>query len=232
MPSDERTGSAKMNLKATLFVVSAGITLLISILGEIRNHWFWDKRKNSYRYVTRTILALWVLLAPFAVGTAYLQIGQVEKKPEWRVWINGLQMPLNKKDCSIAICSTNNVWTLQIGAKNTGDATADRVKVDFVYNAAWTNAVEIQGHWTQEPAGHDESGRFVSNDNVRHCMIVSGFPVGPQSTFDCPPFVFRQQTTQPIVFRIGICIASVGAKSVLANYDVHFRTGLGDPHLE
>ena len=221
-----------INLKTTLIVVAAAIPLVISVLSEIRSHWFWDKRTSAYDYLTKVILTLWLLLVPVAVWAVYLQIGEPINKPKWRAMINGIRMPADKNHCVVTLPSTNNIWTVDIAAENIGDATADKVRVDVVYSAAWTNSVEVGPHWVGQPAVDRKSGRMVFLNDRRHYLTISEMPVFPNSSFGCPALTFRQQLVQSVVFPIGVAISSAGAQEVLLNYVIVFTPGAGDPHLE
>jgi len=199
---------APMTLKVVVTVAAVIGGYLIAVLQEVRNRYFFDKRKNSYKRITWTILGIWIVVIPIGVWAVFLQAEKAEKRAEWHFVLNGLPI---ERDCTIRIPSTTAVHPVSLVVRNLGDAPAQNVNVAFGFPTVVTGNVQMASGWIPQPVTvPTTSGRLVDNQGLRLYTELSVMPIPITNGFSCSPITMTRSKNQPTTLVPATLMAASG----------------------
>lgn len=227
--------------KVACFLTAAGLSLVISLFSELRNWKFWDKRRKANRRITKVIVCLWVLFAPFALRTAFLQIGDPVRRPIWELSINGVVLPVSndamaffaRPMATVVVPTTNITQTITIGAHNIGALTAEKVVVDISFPSALTNYVSLSSVWGVQPSTSlTKDHKIIDGNDDLHYQVVSQMPIGCGALFRSPEMSLRPSHNAPLLFSISVWASSGGSEVAIFYGLVQIVKGVGPATLK
>jgi hypothetical protein len=153
--------------------------------------------------------------------------------PELQVEIDGIALPREKTYFDVAMPLTNATEDVFIGSKNVGKRAAERITVEILFSAAYTNSVEVGTECGSQPTLKEHNGRMIPDNDSKHYMVTSLMPISSGGGgFLCQPITFKQSIEKPHDYTFHIVATSGGARLCSIICNLHFKPGVQEPTLE
>src|SRR5947209_5707369 len=111
-------------------IVCSLILVLLPAAIHYRNWKYADKRTKVHRWVTKVLLALWVLAGAGVTWATWKGFSRKERSPSFGLYLNGLRL---SRDCQIALPSTNGIQQMSFTVLNDGNLPADGLSVEVCF---------------------------------------------------------------------------------------------------